>query len=152
MFANEEEHKEMSLLMDNWTIDPHNMKSAFLRLAEKLSKKEGVVLSFKSRPGVSYSLRATTKNQGEKKWPLFVMADIIDDEPDNRWLSVCFYGDMITDPDEEGDLVPEGLLGEDGYCFDLYENDKSMIAYLEKRIDESYAYISTVRDRPITDL
>jgi len=70
---------------------------------------------------------------------LFVMVDIVDDDPENRWLSVCFYGDMITDPNEEGDLVPEGLLGEDGYCFDLCEYDEAAISYLEQRIDEAYA-------------
>jgi hypothetical protein len=38
------------------------------------------------------------------------MVDVIDDDPEVRWLSVCFYGEMITDPDEAGELIPEGLL------------------------------------------
>ena len=49
---------------------------------------------------------------------------------------------MIKDPEEEGDLVPEGLLGEDGYCFDLIENDESMISYIGQRIDEAHAFVS----------
>ena len=65
------------------------------------------------------------------------MVDIVDDDPENRWLSVCFYGDTITDPSEAGDLVPGGLLGEDGYCFDLYEYDDAVISYLEDRIGEA---------------
>jgi hypothetical protein len=62
--------------------------------------------------------------------------DVIDEDP--RWLSVCFYGDMITDPEEKGDLVPEGLMGEDGYCFDVDENDPEHIDYICRRLDEAY--------------
>ncbi len=142
MFANEKDKEELLNMLEGWTTDPQNLKNAFVKFRDQLAEKEGAILSFNSRPGVSYSLRATVDSQAEKKWPLFVMADIIDDDPENRWLSVCFYGDMITDPDEEGDLVPEGLLGEDGYCFDLIENDESMISYIGKRIDEAYAYVS----------
>jgi hypothetical protein len=142
MFTNEKEETEMLNLLEEWKTDPQNLKSAFVELREHLTEKEHAILSFNSRPGVSYSLRATVDTHGEKKWPLFVMADIIDDDPENRWLSVCFYGDMIKDPDEEGDLVPEGLLGEDGYCFDLIENDESMISYIEERIDEAYDFVS----------
>jgi hypothetical protein len=142
MFENEKEENEMLNLLEGWITDPQNLKSTFVKFRDQLSEKEGAILSFNSRPGVSYSLRATVDTQGEKKWPLFVMADIIDDDPENRWLSVCFYGDMITDPDEEGDLVPEGLLGEDGYCFDLIENDEAMISYIGQRIDEAHAFVS----------
>jgi len=145
MFTSEKEKAEMLNLLEAWTTDPQNLKSVFIRLRDKLSEKERAVLSFNSRPGVSYSLRATVDSQGEKKWPLFVMADIIDDDPENRWLSICFYGDMIKDPDEEGDLVPEGLLGEDGYCFDLIEYDESMISYIGQRIDEAHAFVSEAK-------
>jgi len=94
-------------------------------------------LSVVPRPGISYSLRARAKTENEEG-TLITMIDIVDDDPDNRWLSVCFYGDCVTDSEEEGDLVPGGLLGEDGYCFDLYENNQNTIAYLEQRIDEAY--------------
>jgi hypothetical protein len=53
-----------------------------------MSKKEHVTLAFISRPGVSYSLRAAMDNLGERGRPLFVMIDIIDDDSENRWLSV----------------------------------------------------------------
>ena len=49
-----------------------------------------------------------------------------------------FYGDTIADPDEEGDLIPEGLLGDDGYCFDLVEADETLTAYVRNRIQEAY--------------
>ena len=141
MFESEEEKREMLELLEAWKRDPNAMKDAFIRLKDMVASKEDAILGFKARPGVSYSLRASFDSSGGRSWPLFVMADIIDDDPENRWLSVCFYGDMVTDPDEEGDLVPGGLLGEDGYCFDLNENDEAMIRNLGSRIDEAYAYV-----------
>lgn len=92
------------------------------------------MLNFKSRPGVTYSLRARHLNQLGK--PLFAMIDVIDDEP--RWLSVCFYDQMVTDPEDRGDWVPGGLLGEDGLCFDIEGESEELLAYLKKRIIEAH--------------
>ena len=36
-------------------------------------------------------------------------------------------------------MVPGGLFGQDGYCFDIYEYDESDLTYLVQRIDEAYA-------------
>jgi len=142
---NKEAYNEMSEFLEGWTNDPQDMKGAFIRLKERMSGKEHVTLTFISRPGVSYSLRGAMDNMGEKGRPLFVMIDIIDDDPENRWLSVCFYDDMVEDPDEKGDFVPDGLLGEDGLCFDLYEHDEALISYVGQRIDEAYANISATK-------
>jgi hypothetical protein len=135
MFLNREDYRTLSDILDRWTSDEMNMKEVFLRLANRFSKKSGAVLSVVARPGISYSFRARKKAEDGT---LIAMIDIVDDDPDSRWLSVCFYGDRVTDPKEEGDLVPGGLLGEDGHCFDLYENSESIIAYVEQRIDEAY--------------
>ena len=143
MFLKQEDFKNLSDILNKWTRDEMNMKDAFLRLANRFSEKNQAVLSVVPRPGISYSLRARMKAEDEEG-TLITMIDIVDDDPDNRWLSVCFYGDCVTDPEEEGDLVPGGLLGEDGYCFDLYENNQNTITYLEQRIDE--AYENTVKD------
>ncbi len=145
MFSRESEQSALSELLDNWDPDPSGTKRALVRLKAHLEGKDGVIFGFKARPGVSYSLRATVEGLDEEEWPLFVMADVIDDEPDNRWLSICFYGDMITDPDEAGDLVPGGLLGKDGYCFDVYEYDDAALAYIERRIDEAHAFVMKKR-------
>ena len=128
--------KKLSKLLDNWQADDNGVKKAFIEIYELLKRKEGVTLSFKSRPGISYSLRASVidSNRNEK---LMTLVDIIDDDPQNRWLSVCFYAETITDPREEGDIIPGGLLGEDGYCFDLFEND-DMGHYLQDRINEAH--------------
>jgi len=137
MFKKREDYTMLSEVLNKWTRDEINMKDAFLRLANRFAEKSQAVLSVVPRPGISYSLRARRKTEDEEG-TLITMIDIVDDDPENRWLSVCFYGDCVTDPEEEGDLVPGGLLGEDGYCFDLYENNQNTIAYLEQRIDEAY--------------
>ena len=125
---------------ESWTDTETRMKEAFLSLQHHLESNDGITLDFHSRPGVSYSLRARHAAQTERD--LFVMVDVIDDDPSERWLSVCFYGDMITDPDEEGDLIPEGLKGSDGYCFDMDDYDEEKVAYLKARFDEACANAS----------
>ena len=127
--------KEFDEFIDTWKDTGAEMKAVVVELKEFLASMEGVSLSFKGRPGVSYSIRPRHHNQ--KGRDLFAMVDVIDDNPEERWLSICFYGDMITDPDGAGDLVPGGLLGEDGYCFDLYESDEEEVAYLKNRLVEA---------------
>jgi len=128
--------QELEAFLDAWEDTPPRIKEAFVRLKDNLAGKNHLGFAFKARPGVSYSLRATHDLQQERA--LFVIMDVIDDDPDNRWLSVCFYPDMITDPEERGNIIPLGLLGEDGYCFDYDEWDKEFLEYLEKRLDEAY--------------
>jgi hypothetical protein len=110
----------------------------FLHFREYLRQKKGVTLEFLPRPGVTYSLRAV--HAAQKKKGLFVMVDVIEDSP--RWLSVCFYSEMITDPEEKGGFVPDGLLGEDAVCFDIEERDEDLIRYIEIRLDEACRYVS----------
>jgi hypothetical protein len=130
--------EELTILIRKWVHDPLNLRGVFLSLAHHFAKKEGAVLTFKTRPGISFSLKAF-RNEGIGKDQLFGLVDIIDDDPLNRWLSVCFYNDAITDPMEKGDFIPEGLLGKDGYCFDILENDHAFIEYIILKIDESFS-------------
>lgn len=130
-------HAELQSLLKNWTDTAGRTKEAFSRLLEKLRGTPDLSLDFVARPGVTYSLRA--KHTAQTKRDLFTMVDIIDDDPSERWLSVCFYGDFITDPEENGDFVPEGLLGEDACCFDIEELDETLVQYVEARLDEAYA-------------
>ncbi|KPA09875.1 hypothetical protein MHK_009921 [Candidatus Magnetomorum sp. HK-1] len=122
--------------ISDWKTDSNAIKNDFIALKTHLENKSNTNIDFNARPGVSYSLRAA--HTAQKKRSLFVMVDVIDDDPDSRWLSVCFYGEMITDPDEKGDLIPEGLLGEDGYCFDHDTGSESGLSYIQERIDEAY--------------
>ncbi|MCD6586113.1 MAG: hypothetical protein J7K96_10165 [Desulfobacteraceae bacterium] len=126
--------QEVETFIENWPDSAEKNKQIFIRLKRFLESRPGVILEFIPRPGLTYSLRATHENQKNK--PLFVMLDVIEDTP--RWLSVCFYGELITDPDETGDYVPEGLLGEDAICFDLEEFDEIAIKYVEARLAEAH--------------
>jgi hypothetical protein len=133
-FVNKMALQELDDFLADWEDTEEKNKAVFQRLKVLLQKKEGVVLSFLPRSGVTYSLRAAHVNQKEKS--LFAMVDVIEDTP--RWLSVCFYGAMISDPEENGDFVPEGLLGEDAICFDIETWDDERIAYVETRLDEAW--------------
>jgi hypothetical protein len=134
-------HHIMSNIFQNWEHDPRGVKDAFLRLQDKLRTKENGRMTFKSRPGVSHSLRASVRVVGGAGDRLFALIDIIDDDPQNRWLSVCFYENTITDDAALGNRIPKGLLGEDGYCFDVFEYDESLLVYLESKIDEAFENI-----------
>ncbi len=126
----------MKQFIADWQETDTKTKQAFTELLDHLNSLDDITLEFNARPNVSYSLRPCHANQKDKS--LFAMVDVIDDDPEERWLSVCFYGEMITDPDESGDLIPEGLLGEDGYCFDLYEYDADEVAYLKDRLTQAH--------------
>ena len=80
---------ELATFLENWTTDPNNAKDAFVRFKDFLLTTPDVRFDFKARPGVSYSLRAANAKNDER--PLFVLVDVVDDEPEARWLSVCFY-------------------------------------------------------------
>jgi hypothetical protein len=130
-----ETQEALAQFIAEWQESPTKAKASFLRFKKHLEDKAGVILDFIPRAGLTYSLRAVHENQ--KKKELFVMVDVIEDDP--RWLSVCFYGEMISDPDELGDYVPEGLLGEDAVCFDLDEENETLAQYIEARIDDACA-------------
>ncbi len=125
--------QELDEFISQWQEGPEQSKKAFLQLKDFLANREGVSLNFLPRPGVTYSLRAAHSKQQRRE--MFAMVDVIEGEP--RWLSVCFYGEMISDPEERGDFVPGGLMGEDAVCFDLEEYDQALLAYLEARLAEA---------------
>jgi hypothetical protein len=122
--------------LDEWTDDSLGTKPIFISFFQDLLEKDEAGFEFYERSGISYSLRGIHNNHKDK--PLFVMVDVIDDDPKRRWLSVCFYGDMIEDTEEIGDLIPEGLLGSDGYCFDITESNEHLKQYVRRRIQEAY--------------
>ncbi len=130
--------EELEKFIEDWQETESRTRKAFTEIMEHLKSMDSVSLAFNARPGVSYSLRPKHFNQKERT--LFAMADVIDDDPQQRWLSICFYGDMISDPDEMGDLIPGGLLGSDGYCFDLDEYDEATVEYIKTRLDEAWEH------------
>ena len=132
---------ELAAFIDSWTDDPTGVKQAFLRLKTVLENLQGATVNFIPRPPASYSLRA----EPHRGRPVITMVDVatLDGE---RFLSVCFYADTITDPDERGDLIPGGLLSKDGYCFDLDNGDDADVSYVEARIFEAAASFSLSED------
>lgn len=128
---------EVEEFITQWQSGDQAMKTCFLDLYRLVSGMEHTSLGFVARPGISFSLRPRHDRQTDRE--LFAIIDVIDDNPEERWLSVCFYGDMITDPEERGEVIPGGLAGSDGYCFDVYEADDSVVAYLEARLREAWA-------------
>jgi len=132
---------ELETFINDWTDDPNGVKKAFLRLKSVLENLNEATVTFVPRPPTTYSLRAEPK----KGRPVLAMVDVasLDDE---RFLSVCFYADTITDPEERGDLIPGGLLSKDGYCFDLDDDDDDAVSYVEARIFEAAASFSLIEE------
>ena len=135
MSANTAATTEIEAFLEAWGQEKQPMCNRFRMLYQELVSMDGVTINFVARPGVSYSMRPKHRNQKERE--LFAIVDVIDDDPQDRWLSVCFYGDMISDPKERGELIPGGLAGSDGYCFDMYEDDETLTLYLIDRIKEA---------------
>ncbi len=123
--------------LTRWQADPKRVRPFFERLLEALRGPENE-MEFVERDGVSASLRAkiTGPDKSAASGELFCLVDVVEDV-DGRWLSVCFYADTVSDPEERGNLVPLGLLGEDGYCFDVEEPDQVLEAYVLERVDEA---------------
>lgn len=128
---------ELDAFLADWKDDPNGSKPLFQSLYGCLSGLQDVTLEYKGRPGVSHSLRA--RHAAQKDRDLFVLVDVIDDDPEARWLSVCFYADLVTDPDGRGDVVPGGLAGDDACCFDIDEPDAGTEAYMTGRLKEACA-------------
>ncbi|OLN25137.1 hypothetical protein DVDV_3592 [Desulfovibrio sp. DV] len=138
---------ELAAFIESWTDDQNGVKKAFLRLKTVLEGLQGATVNFIPRPPASYSLRA----EPHRGRPVIAMVDVatLDGE---RFLSVCFYADTITDPEERGDLIPGGLLSQDGYCFDLDSGDDEAVDYLETRILEAANAFSLPDDGQDTEV
>ena len=133
-----EQDLKLEEFIAEWSDSAADCRQIFTELRDLLAQLENVNLEFVARPGVTYSLRGSRPEQGNR--PLFVMVDVIDSDP--RWLSVCFYGEMVTDPEELGDFVPGGLLGEDGICFDIESDENGIVSYVKERIVEAHSAVT----------
>lgn len=126
--------KEIEGFLLNWD-DNQSCKKLFVDLYEYLKNLDDTQIEFHQRPGVTYSLRACPTKPGER--PLFVLVDVLDADP--RWLSVCFYSQQVSDPHDMGEVIPGGLLGSDGLCFDMEEYAPEMLEYIIERVLEASA-------------
>ncbi len=126
---------DIETFLADWPGAHQPLRDVFRLFYQELSAMAGVTLYFTARPGVSYSLRPGRGQRDGREF--FAIIDVIDDEPQARWLSVCFYQDMITDPEGWGQSIPGGLAGSDGYCFDIYEDNPDLTDYLVARLREA---------------
>jgi hypothetical protein len=137
--------KELQKFLDEWPAAQAGLKNILSAYREGVLKLPGVVESFVARPGVSHSLRwDLARRPADRQRPLFALADVVPLGGDEMFLSVCFYDDEITDPQELGNAVPQGLFQETGYCFDLEEDDEELLAYCLARAAEAHG--ATVGD------
>ena len=127
----------INVFLNSWDDTVEQNKYGFIRLKDMLLGKAGIHLEFYPRPGLTYSLRAAYAQQSR---PLLVMIDVIEDQP--RWLSICFFADMISDSEEKGAFVPGGLMGENALCFDLETCSEEALRYVEARIEEAYRAVT----------
>lgn len=125
--------KELEVFLNNWSEDTRGIRECFLILKQTMESRPGVTLEFVPRDGLTYSLRGVRADQKDR--PVFGMIDVIEGDP--RWLSVCFYAELINDPEERGDFVPAGLLGEDAICFDVEKYSEEWREYLVTRLAEA---------------
>lgn len=126
---------DLAAYLEAWTDDPYGVKPVFAAVATAMAQA-GAGLELVVRPGVTASLRATAPGPQAGSRPLFALADVVED-PEGRFLSVCFYDDAVSDPDELGQCVPLGLLGEDARCFDIEGPDMDIVPYLAARLAEA---------------
>ncbi len=129
----------LSDLMAAWPENQAGLRRAFSELTENAEARTGTEVSLISRAGVSHSFRATLDNPGpNRKRPVYFLVDVIVSEADPWFLSVCFYEDEITDPEDLGNPIPQGLFEETGYCFDVDDYDAVLLNYLTQRIAEAH--------------
>lgn len=128
-------NRDLLAYLDAWTHDPRRVKPLFAAMATAMSGC-GASLELVVRQGITASLRASFPGPKGGSRPLFALADVVED-PEGRFLSVCFYDDEVSDPEERGQSVPRGLLNEDARCFDIDEPDPEILPYLTARLAEA---------------
>lgn len=133
---------EIQKILAAWPDGDAATPRALSTLAAHASALAGAALEVIERPGVSTSLRFDLRPRPDgRERPVFFLLDVV--QAANEWfLSVCFYEEEISDPEELGNAIPQGLFGETGYCFDLdadNADDAGLLDYLKTRIKEAHA-------------
>jgi len=141
--ASESERADFQVFLEQWPADRGALKRLFLALSTPVLGDERVEWSFVARPGVSHSFRVqTVKPRPGRNRPLFCMIDVVSEVESPCWLSVCFYEDEISDPEDLGEAVPAGLFQETGYCFDVDDADAAVEEYVKARMREAFVSAS----------
>ncbi len=128
---------DLQAFLDDWAVQGGGTaRKALQMILTRIDFLGDTEIQYLARPGISRSVRVRRLDQSAR--PLFLLMDVVGEDPAERWLSVCFYGDTVSDPRELGDRVPGGLLGEDGLCFDVDGTDPELLEYVARRVEEAH--------------
>ena len=127
-------------VLAGWPADQEGLARAFEELTRSAAQMTETVVEVITRLGVSHSFRATLIDpSGKRVRPVYFLVDVVVSSSDPWFLSVCYYEDEITDPEELGNPIPQGLFQETGYCFDVEAYDPELLGYLRDRLAEAHA-------------
>ena len=127
-------------VLAEWPADQEGLARAFEELTRAAAQMTQTVVEVITRLGVSHSFRAALVDpEGKRVRPVYFLVDVVVSSTDPWFLSVCYYEDEITDPEELGNPVPQGLFQETGYCFDVEDYDPALLGYLRDRLAEAHA-------------
>ncbi len=130
--------RELEQVLAAWPPAQAGLKRALVTLKTWAEALPGAILSFVARPGISHSLRFDLQPRpGDRQRQVFFLVDVVNSGGE-LFLSVCFYEDEISDPEERGNAIPQGLFRETGYCFDVDDYDDDQMAYLKYRLAEAH--------------
>ena len=129
---------EIKRFLEGWPPAQTGLQRAFLTLKSWAEALPGASASFVARPGVSHSLRLDLdpRPPGRAR-QVFFLVDVVP-AGGELFLSVCFYEDEVSDPQELGNAIPQGLFRETGYCFDVDDYDQEQMDYLRERLIEAH--------------
>lgn len=129
---------EIDCFLRDWGLDSLEVKRLFSQLYKLLQGCPALTLHWDARPEVVYSLRAALK---EAKSPGIsgdvALIDIIDDDPEERWLSIRLNAELIGCCHKEWEILPGGLSGHDALCIDVDENEEGLSDYLVELFEDA---------------
>ena len=103
-------------VLAGWPADQEGLARAFEELTRSAAQMTETVVEVITRLGVSHSFRAALLDpSGKRVRPVYFLVDVVVSSTDPWFLSVCYYEDKITDPEELGNPIPQDLFQETGY-------------------------------------
>jgi hypothetical protein len=91
---------------------PGGLARACEELTRCAAHMAAIAIEVITRQGVFHSFRAALIAPGERRVrPIYFLVDVV--------VSVCYYEDEITDPEERGNPIPEVMFQETGYCIEV---------------------------------
>jgi hypothetical protein len=123
--------REIDEFIKSWVIDITDedraeVKNIFIALYQCF-KDSNLPMKWLARPGSCYSLCVSEQNSTSA----FARLDVVDDDPEERWLSLCIKKALADDPANYGEVVPKILDEQDALCFAIDESNENIKVYLQ---------------------